>query len=111
MKDPLIVRNGLMQSAGRTRLRLPRVNVGQSERINVTGPAVTIYRTLHHLASVNRQDVYFIDGGQDGDILLLTGENVRLVPGGNININGNLPLITTIARFFVLISGEWTRVL
>jgi len=110
MKDPLIIRDGLMQGAGQTRLRLPRVNVGNIETINVAGSTVTIYQTLHHLKSVNNQDVYFLNGGMDGDILILTGQNVRLTGGGNINISGKLRLTSDSAVLLILIESMWVRV-
>jgi hypothetical protein len=46
-------------------------------------------------------------GGEEGDLLILTGEKVRLRPGGNIAVEKILKLSRTKASPFVFINDKW----
>jgi hypothetical protein len=85
MKQPMIVKQGLLQSCGNTRLNIPKINFGPPNTVIVTGPTVIVNVTRNHLVALTGvTDVVNIFGGAEGDLLILTGDDVRLNTGGNI---------------------------
>jgi hypothetical protein len=76
MKQPLIMRAGLLQSSGDEKLSLPRVNFGPSVPIYVTDNSIDVFATMHHLIPDGENQVDTINGGEEGDVLILTGEGV-----------------------------------
>jgi hypothetical protein len=107
MKQPLIMKEGLLQSAGEDRIGIPKLNLGDISIIVVAGNTIQISVVLHRLESNNHQlkTVRYINGGASGDLLLLTGRRVQLGTGGNI-LQG-VSLNETTLKALVNINGEW----
>jgi hypothetical protein len=89
MKQPIIMRRGLFQAAGEKPLQILSLNFGAAEPIVVDSQTVVRSRTRHLLVRGASRRVRTIQGGEDGDLLLLQG-NVRLIEGGNIATDVNL---------------------
>jgi len=83
MKQPIVMRRGLFQAAGAKPLQILSLNFGDSEPIVVDSQTVVKSRTRHTLVRGTSRRVRMIQGGEEGDLLLLQG-SVTLVPGGNI---------------------------
>jgi hypothetical protein len=106
VKQPLIMRNGLFQSAEDEKVQIKRLNLGPSEPLLVTGSTINVNSTLHHLISSSGFSfVDTINGGEEGDLLILTGERVRLRRGGNIA--SPVRLIDDKAKSLIFINSEW----
>jgi len=83
MKQPIIMRHGLFQAAGAEPLQILSLNFGAAEPIVVNSQTVVMSRTRHTLVRGTSRRVSMIQGGEEGDLLLLQG-SVTLVSGGNI---------------------------
>ena len=105
MKQPLIIINGLIQSAENEKVQILRLNIGPSEPVLVTSTTVNINRSLSHLIPSGSNKVKTILGGEEGDVLVLTGDNVRLRKGGNI-AQRNL-LVANKALVLIFVAGVW----
>lgn len=96
-----------MQSSAGTKVTIPIFNLGASTTINVTSTTITINSTVNHLVQAGSNQIYTILGGEEGDLLLLTGNNIWLRPGGNINITTARRVVTNSITSFLLINGLW----
>jgi hypothetical protein len=83
MKQPIVMRRGLFQAAGEKPLQILSLNFGAAEPIVVDSQTVVRSRTRHTLVRGTSRRVSTIQGGEEGDLLLLQGD-VILVSGGNI---------------------------
>ena len=83
MKQPIVMRRGLFQAAGEQPLQILSLNFGAAETIVVNSQIVVRSRTRHTLVRGTSRRVRTIQGGEEGDLLLLQG-SVTLVSGGNI---------------------------
>jgi len=110
MKQPLLMVEGQLESAEDRQIEIQRLNVGtQVPIINVTGQAVVITRSSHHLqSSGGYKIVRNIFGGDNGDVLFLTGFRVRLRRGGNIS--KNIRLHTDSITMLIKVGGVWLPV-
>jgi hypothetical protein len=97
------MRQGMTQTSGDEKLRI-RLNVGPSTPLHVTSNAITVTATLHHLIPDGWSFVDTIFGGEDGDILMLTGEDVYLYSPGRWYFR----LGTDRVRSFLFTNGIWT---
>ena len=83
MKQPLIMRQGMFQAAEEEPLQILSLNFGAAEPIVVDSQTVVMSRTRHTLVRGTSRRVRTIQGGKEGDLLLLQG-SVTLVSGNNI---------------------------
>jgi hypothetical protein len=83
MKQPIVMRRGLFQAAGEKPLQILSLNFGVAEPIVVDSQTVVKSRTRHTLVRGTSRRVRTIQGGEEGDLLLLQG-NITLVSDGNI---------------------------
>jgi hypothetical protein len=110
MRQPLIIRDGLVQACGEQRLNIPKLNLGPSVKTFCSADSIYLEATIHHLYAGVVRHVENIWGGKDGDLLILTGEKVRLRPGGNIAIEKILKLSRNQASMFLFINDMWSPV-
>jgi len=113
MSSPLIVLNGQIHQAGLTKLDLPNINIGVPPTVIVTTNTVTKTLSTINLVKVGGGiDVHTINGADEGDLLWVYGENVKLKRNGG-NLTG-LPGDFTLdpGRCIVLHfwGGEWKQV-
>ncbi len=83
MKQPIIMRQGLFQAADEEPIQILLLNFGDAKSIVVDSQTVVISRTRHTLVRGASRRVRTIQGGEEGDLLLLQG-SVTLVSDGNI---------------------------
>jgi len=107
VKQPLIIKNGLIQSAEDEKVQILRLNIGLSEPVHVTSTTVNINRTLSHLIPSGSNKVKTILGGEEGDVLVFTGDNVRLRKGGSI-AQRNL-LVSNKAIELIFVTEIWIK--
>ena len=108
MRSPLIVKRGQMEIlTDADKLRVPRLNLGPSEPL-IAGDTITVFANIHHLISVSGiTQVRTILGGDEGDILVLTGERVRLRRGGNIAETQLLQEDRAVTLYFI--DSQWVQ--
>lgn len=86
MSSPLIVLNGQIHQAGLTKLDLPNINIGVPPTVIVTGPTVTKTLSTINLVKIGGGiDVTDINGAEEGDLLVVYGDNVKLKRSGNMS--------------------------
>jgi hypothetical protein len=100
----------MVQACGPLRLNIPKLNLGPSIKTFCPGDSIHLEATMHHLYAGVVRHVENIWGGVDGDLLILTGEKVRLRPGGNIGVSKILKLSRTKASMFLFINDMWSPV-
>ena len=105
MKQPIIMRQGLFQAAGEEPLQILSLNFGASEPIVVNSQTIVRSRTRHTLVRGTSRRVSTIQGGEEGDLLLLQG-SVTLVLGGNIA--ARIVLRTDRITQLLFTGGFWT---
>jgi len=102
------MKEGLFQSAEEEKVQILRLNIGPSEPVSVTSDTITVTRTLTHLIPDGNRRVRTILGGEEGDIIALTGEgNIRLRQGGNIAEGQRLT--TSRVVMLIYVDGEWLQ--
>jgi len=101
------MKEGLLQPAEYERVGIFKLNLGPRQTILVSGSSVTVYASLHHFESSNRgqKNVSYINGGEEGDILFLTGWRVKLNSNGNIAKSATLKEDEVLRLIFI--NGEW----
>jgi hypothetical protein len=105
MKQPLIMRRGLFQAAEEEPVQILSLNFGDAEPIVVNSQTIVKSRTRHTLVRGTSRRVRTIQGGEEGDLLLLQG-NVILVSGGNIATR--IVLRTDRVTQLLFTGGFWT---
>jgi hypothetical protein len=110
MRQPLIIRGGLVQACGPLRLNIPKLNLGPAIQTFCVSNSIHLEATIHHLYAGVVRHLDNIWGGEDGDVLILTGEKVRLRPGGNIGVKKILKLSRNEASMFLFINDMWSPV-
>jgi hypothetical protein len=105
MKQPIVMRRGLFQAAGEKPLQILSLNFGAAEPIVVDSQTVVKSRTRHMLVRGASRRVRMIQGGEEGDLLLLQG-SVTLVSGGNIA--ARIVLRTNQITQLLFTGGLWT---
>jgi hypothetical protein len=108
VKQPLVVRSGQLEAAEDEKVQILRLNIGPSEPVIVTSDTVTLTRTLSHFIDGGSKKVKNILGGDEGDVIILTGDNIDLEDKGNIA--KKLKLKADEAVTLVYIAAEWIRV-
>ena len=104
MKQPIIMRRGLFQAAGEEPLQILSANFGDTELIVVNSQTIVRSRTRHTLVQGTSRRVNTIQGGEEGDLLLLQG-NVTLVSDGNIGAKITLKMDRVTSLLFT--GGFW----
>lgn len=109
--QPLVVLAGLIQNVGDRRSEILRLNLGPPERLTVVGD-FTISRTIVFVVSPFNPIVRNILGGEEGDLLILGGNNVRLRGGGgNLQLDGGYDLVTgRVIIFYQTPAGQWFEI-
>jgi|GEM_PF-2874352 len=108
MKQPLIMRQGLFQAADGEPLQILSLNFGAAEPIVVDSRTIVKSQTRHTLVRGSSRRVRWIQGGEEGDLLLLQGD-VTLVSGGNIV--ERIVLSTDRITSLLFTGGFWTPLL
>lgn len=108
MRRPLLVKFGQMELlTDSDKLQVPRLNLGPSEPL-IANDTVTVFANIHHLISVSGiTRVRNILGGDEGDFLALTGENVWLRRGGNIARPARLQEDSAVTLYFI--NNQWVQ--
>jgi hypothetical protein len=103
------MKQGLMQSSDVERVNIPRLNLGPIQTIVVESQTITVTSTIVNLIPTGLfTTVRTILGGEEGDVLVLTGDRIRLRRGGNIASTVNLS--DDEVTLLVLINGLWLAV-
>jgi hypothetical protein len=107
--QPLIIVDGQIESLGDRQLEVKKLNIGGEEIINVTSDTVTVTRSNHFLENANSgvQQVDTILGGDEGDLLLLKGNDIRLRTNGNLQMSSNYRLEPGRSIVFIHTGGDW----
>jgi hypothetical protein len=100
----LIVVKGLIKGAEDETVQIKSLNLGPATPILVTTQTISISSTFHHLIRAGSLFVRTINGGEEGDILILTGD-VFLRRGGNIS--KQLRILEDEATLLVFTNGLW----
>ena len=108
-KKPLLVYAGGVETLQvQDRLNLGRLNLGPMTQLTVAADAITVTGSIHSVfaAGTTLVQLITINGGQDGDIILLrkaaVGPSIRLKDNdGNLRLSGDFDL-TNAADFAVL---------
>lgn len=108
MRSPLIVKYGQMEIlTDDDKLLVPRLNLGPTEPL-IASETININANIHHLLSYgSKRKVSWIFGGEEGDILILTGENVQLKSDGNIAKATNLREDEAVTLYFI--NNVWVQ--
>ena len=117
LSEPLVILNGLLQRAGDTTVQCNRFALGPSSVIGVTGD-FTMTNSVHLLVKATpgfgRVNVSNIFGAEDGELLFLFGDRIRLrrngnmlLPRTNINLNTGDSILLYWANF-QWITMAWT---
>lgn len=108
MRSPLIVKFGQMEIlTDADKCQIHRLNLGASEPL-IASDTITALANMHHLVSPG--GVTFVStilGGEEGDILILTGEQVWLRRGGNIAQAARLQEDKALTLYFI--NGQWVQ--
>lgn len=111
--EPLIIAAGQIEQASGRRLELKKINLGPEVVIPVTSNTITITQSFHFLDGpvTGVQGLRTINGGVEGDLLLVFGNNVRLrtVPAGNITMPDNFRLRQDESVLFIFRDTRWRQ--
>jgi hypothetical protein len=111
LNSPLGIIGGLLQQLGENKIYLPNINLGPPQVINVTSNAVTKAKSVIRLIKVpvgGTIDLHFINGGEDGDLLIAFGTDVKLKRNvGNLAIDSDLTLEPGRSIVMYLDAGKW----
>lgn len=107
--QPLIIDQGLIQAVGDKRVEIKRLNFGPLTTINVTTDTIIAQQTLHFLnaTGVFTINVDFILDGEESDLLILGGNNIRLRSVGNLSLSSNLLLQPGRSIVLLFVAGAW----
>lgn len=99
--------DGLTQAADGIKVTIPILNLGQSTPVSLTGGEITINSSIHHVVSGRFGVLDTINGGEEGDLLLLTSSDVVFISTTG-NIEGRpRRLSSDNITSFVFIDGKW----
>lgn len=87
--------------------QIHRLNLGPSDPL-IAADTIDIVANIHHLISPS--GVTFVRnllGGEEGDILILTGDNVWLRRGGNIAQPARLQEDEALTLYYI--NGQWIQ--
>jgi len=101
---PLILVDGQIEQAG-------RLNIGNFEHIVATSTTITISNSFVRLTSPSMQNVDTILGGNQGDVLILFGNNVglRRRNNGNLELRSNTLLNNNRSTMLVCVGPFWVQ--
>jgi len=113
--QPLVIVDGQIEALGDRKLEIQKLNLGTEELILV-GPApgnsVTITGSHHFLenATGGVRNVDNILGGEEGDMLILKGNDIRLRGAGNLEMSSNYRLEPGRTIVFLFAGGVWLEI-
>lgn len=116
--SPLIVLSGLLQksklASSSERVEIERFNVGDMNTIGVSTTTITVDRVFNFLDKTSggggNQNLDTINGGSEGDIIILTGDSVRLRNNDNIAISGNILLNNNNTVMLIYDGLQWLHI-
>lgn len=109
---PLVIIDGLIQQLDpNDRLKVERLNIGPWDNILVTSNTVTVSSSFVRLRSPFLRNVDVILGGEEGDVLVVFGNNIRLrrVASGNLKLRSNTLLNNNRATMLVYTGSIWVQ--
>lgn len=107
---PLVIVDGLIQQLGQgERLTVNRLNIGEWENLFAVSSTVTVSSSFVRLRSNSMQDVDTILGGEEGDVLVLFGNNIRLrrIPGGNLRLRSSITMLNANRSTLLVYTGSF----
>ena len=109
--QPLSAVLGQIEAIGDRRIEINRLNLGNFDPV-LAQNTVTIEKTFTLLVgpAFGRQNVDTILGGEQGDILILFGNNVRLRGNGNLIIPNNFALDLFDSIIFISSGSQWIEI-
>src|SRR5688572_1883889 len=113
MFSPLIMMMGQIQQAGLEKLYLPNINLGVPPTILVSGPTITKTTSVVNLLKSTPGgsiDLLTINGGEEGDYLIVFGDNVKLKRTGNISMPSDFTLEPDRCIVLFFWNGVWNQV-
>lgn len=108
--QPLIIDAGQIERAGSRRTEIRWLNFGPLAVINVTSSTITATQTLHFLQGNGgpRKNVDNILGGQESDLLIVGGNNVRLRSVGNLVLGtANILIDPGESAMLIFVGSNW----
>lgn len=110
---PLVLVEGMIQRLDpNDRLEVRRLNIGEFEHIVATSRTITVSNSFVRLtAPSGTQNVDIILGGQEGDVLVLFGNNIRLRRrnDGNLKLGSNTLLNNNGSTLLVCVGAFWVQ--
>lgn len=110
--QPLVAVAGQLENIGDRRTEVLKLNIGSPDFQNVTINSFPFKRTMTVVRGVGfflPINIYNILGGQDGDVLILAGRDVRLVTTGNLDLLGNYLLQPGKSILLYYYNGDWNE--
>jgi|GEM_PF-2997324 len=97
--QPLVAIAGMLEQVGGRRTEIHRLNLGPPATVITFTDSFAYAKTVTFAIGAG-QIVRTITGGAVGDLLILAGDDIRLRPGGNLNLSGNMNL--SVGRSIIL---------
>lgn len=104
---------GQLQQAGNIKLSLPNINLGVPSTILVSGPVITVNTSVVNLVKSTPGgdiDLTTINGGEEGDLLIAFGDNVKLKRSGNISMPSDFTLQPERCIVLYFWNAKWNQV-
>ncbi len=110
--QPLVIVDGQIEALGNRRLEIQKLNLGDEEIILVASDTVAITGSHHFLENAGGgvQNVDDILGGEEGDFLVLKGNDIRLRTNGNLQMPSNYRLEPDKTIVFLYAGGVWLEI-
>lgn len=109
---PLVIIDGLVQQLDPSdRLEVNRLNIGEWDNIIATSDTITVSSSFIRLRAPIFQNVDNILGGEEGDVLVIFGNNVRLrrTALGNLKLRANTLLNGNRSTMLVYTGSFWVQ--
>ena len=110
--QPLVIVDGQIEALGDRKLEIQKLNLGTEELILVSSDTVTITGSHHYLENAGGgvQNVDDILGGEEGDFLILKGNDIRIRQNGNIQMSSNYRLEPGRTLVLLFAGGVWLEI-
>lgn len=112
---PLVTKNGQVERLQTgDYLYFQKLNLGPVVQLTVVSNAITVTHSNHSVFSASNVQLIDIDGGVDGDVLILRGTTSGDVSvrdnTGNLRLSGNFSLSSDVDRMVLLFDGvNWVE--